>query len=153
MRREKQIIRNSRSHIKILGTRRVIWSQFHTENPPLLAVLRSNPRTTLLQAKSVPGGWGSQISRQSTHESGNVDSLTHRPPLPQEILLVLISVRNWDDPRAIVQPEGLGQRKIRMTPSGIESVPYRLVVQCLNQLRHRVPSVLCNGTKLLSTYE
>jgi hypothetical protein len=43
----------------------------------------------LVQAKRVPGGRGSQISRQSAHEG-----LTHRPPLPhQEIFLVQISVR------------------------------------------------------------
>jgi len=35
-----------------------------------------------------------QISRQSAHEGGKVVSPTHRPPLPpQEIFLVLISVR------------------------------------------------------------
>jgi hypothetical protein len=34
------------------------------------------------QAHRVPGGRGSQISRQSAHEGGNVVSPTHRPRLP-----------------------------------------------------------------------
>jgi len=46
------------------------------------------------QTLRIPGGWGSQISRQSTREGGKVVSPTHRPLLPpQELFLVLISVR------------------------------------------------------------
>jgi hypothetical protein len=88
------------------------------------------------QALRVPGGWGSQISRQSTHEGGKFVSPIHRPPLPQETFLVLISVRGWVDPRAIVRPEGLCSRK-KIVWHHRESNP--LVAQCLNQLRHRMP--------------
>jgi hypothetical protein len=53
---------------------------------PKVEVKQSHYR--LGQARSVPGGRGSQISRQSAHEGGNFVSLYR-----QEIFLVLISVR------------------------------------------------------------
>ena len=57
---------------------------------------------------------------------------------PKELLLVLIYVKGWVDPRDTVPAEGLCQWKIPVTSSAIEPPTFPLAAQCLNKLRHRM---------------
>ena len=70
-------------------------------------------------AQMVPGGLGSQISWHSAREGGEVN-LTHRPPLPTGMFLVLIFTRDWVDPRAMVQSEGDMSLKNPVARPGID---------------------------------
>jgi hypothetical protein len=70
-------------------------------------------------------------------EGGKVVILTHRPHLPQEIFLALISF--GVDPRAVVRSEGICQWKIPLTSSGIEPATSRFVAQHLNHCATAVP--------------
>ena len=75
------------------------------------------------------------MSRQSAHEGGNVISPTHRPRLPpRKYSWYAFLLEAESNPRATVRPEGLCQRKISMTASGIEPATFGLVAQCLKVL-------------------
>jgi hypothetical protein len=55
-------------------------------------------------------------------------------PLPPGRFLVLISVRDLDDPRPIVRLEGLGLLKNPMTSLENEPATFQFVAKCLNHV-------------------
>jgi hypothetical protein len=88
-----------------------------------------------MKAHRVVRHWGFHIfSRQSAYRWWwGCQPYTPAALYPPERFLVLISVRCWVNPRAIVRLEGFGQLK-KSISSGLEPVIFRLVALCLNQL-------------------
>ena len=104
----------------------------------------------------VPGGWGSQNSRQSAHEGGKVVGPTHCPGYT----LALISFTGWFGPRNTVPPE-LRHWKIQWHhresspwPSGASTsaprlapVIYRVIHKSLRNFRTRLRNQDRHGRK------
>ena len=98
------------------------------------------------EALRVPGGWGSQISRQSTHEGGKVVTPTHRPPLPPEI--------SWYSFLEAESTPGtwtcrMLRKKSPVTRPGMDPGTFRLKAQRLNHYATPGPCGIGTREKLL----
>jgi hypothetical protein len=94
------------------------------------------------QSYRVQGVWGSHISRQSAHEGGKVVSPTHWPPLPPRNYSWYSFLLDAEStPGPYCGRKDYSNEKLQWQ-SEIEPATFRLVAQCLNQLRHLAPILL-----------
>ena len=119
----------------------------------VLPIQGKNIRNGNGKGKSVPlQAWsGPEGSRKlsfpdfltTAQDGGRLLALRTGRLYPQGMLLVLISVRGWVDPRAIVRTEGFCQWKILLTPAGFETAIFRFVAQ---RLKHCATAVTIRYT-------
>jgi hypothetical protein len=88
-------------------------------------------------AQRVPGGLGSQIFMTLVRLSASRIGRLY----PQEMFLVLIFIRGWVDPRAMVRSEVNMSLKKTVTPTGIDPGTVRPVFQRLNHYATPGPSL------------
>jgi len=110
--------------------------------------LSSKGKAVPLQAWSGPEGSRKlrfQISWQRHRMVVRLSALCTGLIYPREILLVLISVWGWVDPRAIVRSEGFYVNE----KAGIEPATFRFVAQHLNHCATAVPHIFCQVAVLI----
>jgi len=112
---------------------------------------------TLKTGKAVPlqARRGPECSRKlrflhfvtTAQDGGKLSALRTGHFYPQEIVLVLISVRGWVEPRVIVHSEGFYVNENPLTPAGIESVTFRFVALCYRSLLRLLILIHVNPTR------
>jgi hypothetical protein len=94
-------------------------SQIFSQNNATSATVKcrvSYPCTGLVRYLELQGVEGPRSFEKSAHKLLKFSNLHTGPFIPQKIFLVLISVRGWVDPGAILRSEGLRQYKVPSDP-------------------------------------